>query len=238
MSSTGTDPHQPTALIIGASRGLGHAMAAEFVDRGWNVVGTVRDTTARTPLHALADHADGRVTIEHLDINDPGHLPPLYERLAQRRLDVLFVNAGTTNNEQRPIGAVAAADFIDVMVTNALSPMRVIEALEDLVSPTGLIGAMSSGQGSITNNTAGGREVYRGSKAALNMFMKSFAARQGETQRTFVLMAPGWIRTALGGPDAPFTIEESVPLLVDVLLSKLGTPGLAYLDRFGQTVPW
>ncbi|MEU6554387.1 SDR family NAD(P)-dependent oxidoreductase [Streptomyces sp. NPDC046915] len=238
MSSTGTEQHPPTALIIGASRGLGHAMAAEFLDRGWNVVGTVRGTTARTPLHDLADHADGRVTIEHLDINDPGRLPLLHERLAQRRLDVLFVNAGTTNNEQTPIGAVATADFIDVMVTNALSPMRVIEALEDLVSPAGLIGVMSSGQGSITNNTTGGREVYRGSKAALNMFLRSFAARQSETQRAFVLMAPGWIRTALGGPDAPFTIDETVPMLVDVLISRLDTPGLAYLDRFGRTVPW
>jgi len=70
------------------------------------------------------------------------------------------------------------------------------------------------------------------------MFMRSFAARQAETQRAFALLAPGWIRTALGGPDALFTVEESVPLLVDVLLSKLGAPGLAYLDRSGQTVPW
>ncbi|MEU8718519.1 SDR family NAD(P)-dependent oxidoreductase [Streptomyces sp. NPDC048663] len=238
MSSPSTEQHPPAALIVGASRGLGHAMAAEFFGRGWNVVGTARDTTARTPLHDLADRADGWVTIEHLDINDPSHLPLLHERLAHRRLDVLFVNAGTTNNEQTPIGGVATADFIDVMVTNALSPMRVIEALEDLVSPAGLIGAMSSGQGSITNNATGGREVYRGSKAALNMFLRSFAARQGETRRAFVLMAPGWIRTALGGPDAPYTIEETVPLLVDVLLSRLGSPGLAYLDRFGQTVPW
>ncbi|MFI0908156.1 SDR family NAD(P)-dependent oxidoreductase [Streptomyces sioyaensis] len=238
MSSTVTGPHTPTALIIGASRGLGHAMAAEFLDRGWSVIGTVRDTAARTPLHDLADQADGHVTIEHLDINEPDHLAPLHERLAHRRLDLLFVNAGTTNNEQTPIGAVPTADFVEVMITNALSPMRVIEALEDLVSPTGLIGAMSSGQGSITNNTSAGREVYRGSKAALNMFMRSFAIRQAELQRAVVLMAPGWIRTALGGPDAPFSIEESVPLLVDVLLSKLGTPGLAYLDRSGQTVPW
>ncbi|CAL9419863.1 SDR family NAD(P)-dependent oxidoreductase [Streptomyces sp. ICN988] len=238
MPSTGAYQHTPTALIVGASRGLGHAMAAELFDRGWSVIATVRDTTTRTPLHDLADRSDGRVSVEHLDINEPGHLAPLHERLAHRQLDLLFVNAGTTNNEQTPIGAVPTSDFVQVMITNALSPMRVIEALEDLVSPTGLIGAMSSGQGSITNNTTAGREVYRGSKAALNMFMRSFANRQSETQRAFALLAPGWIRTALGGPDAPFTVDESVPLLVDVLLAKLGTPGLAYLDRSGQTVPW
>lgn len=238
MPSTGADRHTPTALIVGASRGLGHAMAAELLDRGWSVIGTVRDTTTRTPLDDLADRSGGRVSVEHLDINEPDHLAPLRERLAHRQLDLLFVNAGTTNNEQTPIGAVPASDFVQVMITNALSPMRVIEALEDLVSPTGLIGAMSSGQGSITNNTTAGREVYRGSKAALNMFMRSFATRQSGTQRTFALLAPGWIRTALGGPDAPFTVEESAPLLVDVLLSKLGIPGLAYLDRSGRTVPW
>ncbi|MFD8163087.1 SDR family oxidoreductase [Streptomyces malaysiensis] len=238
MSSNVIGQHTPTALIVGASRGLGHAMAAEFLDRGWNVIGTVRDTSVRTPLHDLADRAEGRVIIEHLDINEPDHLAPLHERLAERRLDLFFVNVGTTNSERIPIGKVATDDFVEVMITNALSPMRVIEALEDLVSATGLIGVMSSGQGSITNNTTAGREVYRGSKAALNMFMRSFAVRQAETRRGFVLLAPGWIRTALGGPDAPFTVEESVPLLVNILLSKLGTPGLAYLDRSGQTVPW
>ncbi|WIY03469.1 SDR family oxidoreductase [Amycolatopsis mongoliensis] len=227
-----------TALIIGASRGLGHAIATELSDRGWHVIGTVRDPDARTPLHDLADVSDGRVEVEHLDITEPDQLPPLRARLAGRRLDLLFVNAGTTNNPGTPIGEVSSADFVDVMVTNALSPMRVIEALQDLVPTDGLIGAMSSGQGSITNNTAGSREVYRGSKAALNMFMRSFAARQAETGRALVLVAPGWIRTALGGPDAPFTMAETVPKVVDVLLAKRGRPGLEFLDREGKTVPW
>ena len=70
------------------------------------------------------------------------------------------------------------------------------------------------------------------------MFMRSFAARQSGTRRAMVLMAPGWIRTELGGPDAPLSIEETVPSLVGVLLSKRGTPGLQYLDRHGRTVPW
>jgi NAD(P)-dependent dehydrogenase (short-subunit alcohol dehydrogenase family) len=231
-----TDIRTPTALIVGASRGLGHAIAAELLDREWEVIGTVREAAARTPLHDLADRSAGRLRIEALDINELAQLTALRERLANRRLDVLFVNAGTTNNHETPIGAVPTADFVDVMVTNALSPMRVIEALDDLVPSTGLIGAMSSGQGSITNNTSGSREVYRGSKAALNMFMRGYAARQ--IDRALVLIAPGWIRTGLGGSEAPFTIEETVPQIVDVLLSRLGKPGLQYLDRFGNTVPW
>lgn len=237
MSVVPIDPAAPTILIVGASRGLGHAMAAEFLKKGWRVVGTVRGT-ARTLLHDLADEAPGRLDIEHLDINDPVQLASLRERLSGRVLDMLFVNSGITNDPRMPIGEVPTSDFVDVMVTNALSPMRVIEALQHLVAPGGLIGAMSSGQGSIANNTVGLREVYRCSKAALNMSMKSFSVRQADTGRAFVLMAPGWVRTALGGPDARLTIEESVPSLVNVLIEKRGRPGLEYLDYLGRTVPW
>ena len=237
MSVVPIDPAAPTILIVGASRGLGHAMAAEFLKKGWRVVGTVRGT-ARTLLHDLADEAPGRLDIEHLDINDPVQLASLRERLSGRVLDMLFVNAGITNDPRTPIGEVPTGDFVDVMVTNALSPMRVIEVLQHLVAPGGLIGAMSSGQGSIANNTVGLREVYRSSKAALNMSMKSFSVRQADTGRAFVLMAPGWVQTALGGPDARLTIEESVPSLVNVLIEKRGRPGLEYLDYLGRTVPW
>jgi NAD(P)-dependent dehydrogenase (short-subunit alcohol dehydrogenase family) len=133
---------------------------------------------------------------------------------------------------------VTTDEFVRVMITNALSPMRVIEILEQCVPATGMIGVMSSGQGSIANNESGIRELYRGSKAALNMFMRSFAARYSRTSRAMVVMAPGWVRTALGGPDARLSIEESVPNLVNVLLSKQGTPATEYLDYLGRTVPW
>lgn len=228
----------PTIVIVGASRGLGHAMAAEFLTRGWNVVGTVRDTTARTPLHDLADEHPDRVDVETLDINDEARLDAFHDGLRDRTFEMLFVTAGTTNNEKTPIGRVLVDDFTTVMVTNALSPIRVVKTLSDVVSPTGLIGVMTSGQGSITNNTTALREVYRGSKAALNMFLRCVAVRQADTGRAFVLLAPGWVRTDLGGADATYTIEETAPLLVDVLLDKQSRPGLEYLDRFGQTAPW
>ena len=202
------------------------------------MIGTVRDPAAPTPLRALAERSEGHVTVEQLDVNNDQQLTRLRQRLDDRTLDILFVNAGTTSNEHTPIGAVSRTDFVDVMFTNALSPMRVIEALDDIVAPAGLIGAMSSGQGSITNNTTGLRELYRASKAALNMLMRSFAARQSETSRSLILMAPGWIRTDLGGADAPYTIEENVPKIVDVLLAKIDRPGLEYLDFRGATVPW
>ena len=234
QSNSGTD----TILIVGASRGLGHAMAAEYLKRGWNVIGTVRGGGARTRLHDLADEFAGRVEIEVVDICEPLQVTALRDRLSGRVLETLFVNAGVTNDERETIAEVTTEEFVRVMVTNALSPMRVVETLQDLVPSTGLIGVMSSGQGSIANNETGLREVYRGSKAALNMFMRSFAARHAAGPRAMVVMAPGWVRTDMGGPHARLSIEDSVPSLVDVLLSKLGRPGLEYLDYLGNTVPW
>ena len=228
----------PTILLIAASRGLGLAMAEEFLKKGWNVVGTVRAGSAPTKLHELAHRYKGRLEIETLDICDQEQVTALQQRLSGRAFEMLFVNAGVTNNPTETIGEVTTEEFVRLMITNALSPMRVIEALQDLVTADGLIGIMSSGQGSVANNINGMREVYRGSKAALNQFMRSYAARHAESARAMVLMAPGWVRTEMGGPDGRLSIEESVPNLVDVLLKKQGNPGLEYLDYSGRTVPW
>jgi NAD(P)-dependent dehydrogenase (short-subunit alcohol dehydrogenase family) len=238
MLSTTSRDTAGTILLVGASRGLGLAMAAEFLKKGWNVVGTVRGS-ARTKLHDLAGEYEGRVEIESLDITEPDQIATLHDHLSDRSFDILFVNAGTANyNEDKIIADVSTEEFVRVMVTNAVSPMRVVERLQDLVPADGLIGIMSSGQGSVSNNEKGGHEVYRDSKAALNMNMRSYAARHAGEPRALVLMAPGWIRTALGGPNAPVSVEEAIPKVVDVLLSQRGKPGLRYLDREGHTVPW
>lgn len=238
MSSSSSPSPRPVLLLVGASRGLGHAMAAEFVARGWDVVGTVRGPS-RTLLHDLAEAHPGRVAIESLDIRHLDEIAAVRARLAGRRFDMLFVNAGITNRDPtQTIAEISTEDFVEVMLTNALSPMRVVERFADLVAPHGLIGVMSSGQGSVANNESGQRELYRGSKAALNMFMRSFAARQAGSGRPLAVMAPGWVRTELGGPDGKLSIAESIPNLVSVLLAKQARPGLEYLDYLGRTVPW
>jgi NAD(P)-dependent dehydrogenase (short-subunit alcohol dehydrogenase family) len=226
-----------TVLLIGASRGLGFAMAAEYLRRGWRVIATARATSSGQ-LRRMAGNFDGALEVETVDITIPEQVAALRARLGARRIDVLFVNAGVKNDDRETIAEVSTEEFVRVMVTNSLSPMRTIEALQDLVQPTGTIGVMSSGQGSLTNNTNGKFEVYRGSKAALNMFMRSFAARHGSDTRTLLLMAPGWVRTDLGGPEARLSVEESIPNLLNTMEAHAGRPGLHYLDYLGKVVPW
>ena len=232
-----TAPAGQTALIIGASRGLGYALAAEYLARGWQVTATVRGA-GWTGLHDLARSSAGRLAVETVDITVPEQVAALHDRLAQATFDLLFVNAGVTNGPGETVADVSTDTFIRLMVTNALSPMRVIETLQDLVAPHGTIAVMSSGQGSIANNDRGGFEVYRASKAALNQLMRSFAARHAGDPRTLLLMAPGWVQTDLGGPGAPLTIGQSIPGVVDTIEAQAAQGGLQYLDYQGQTVRW
>ena len=222
-------------LLIGASRGLGFALAEEYLKRGWQVVATERVRTASN-LSNLLGASDGRLEIKTVDINYPDQVATLRARLASRKFDMLFVNAGIGIREM--IADVSTDEFIRMMVTNALSPMRIVESMQDLVLPNGTIGIMSSGQGSITNNENGHYDVYRGSKAALNMFMRSFAARHAHDLRALLLLAPGWVRTDMGGPEARLSIEESIPNLANTIDAQAGKAGLQYLDYLGRKVPW
>jgi NAD(P)-dependent dehydrogenase (short-subunit alcohol dehydrogenase family) len=225
-----------TVLIIGASRGLGLAMAAEYVARGWAVTATVRGT-GRTALHDLAESAGGRLTVEeNVDITAPGQVAALRDRVSGMSFGLLLVNAGITNGDV-PIFDVSTETFTRVMVTNALGPVRVVAEFKDAVTRDGTIAVMSSRQGSITLNN-GGNEVYRASKSALNQLIRSLVGRRPDDPRTFLLISPGHVKTRLGGASAPLTIDESVPKVIDVIARHAGRGGLHFLDYLDQAVPW
>lgn len=224
-----------SAVIIGASRGLGLAIVQELLERGWHVVGTVRQEAGL--LQALEDKFPGRLEIEHVDIAKPDEISTLKSRLKRRSFDLLFVNAGVANARHETIDEVSTEEFERVLITNALSPLRVVEQLGDNVRPGGTIGVMSSGLGSVADNERGGFEVYRASKAALNTLMRSYASRKGQ-EHALLLLAPGWIKTDMGGGDATFTVEETIHDIVDTITGQEGKTGLRYLDRFGKAVRW
>ena len=228
---------KPTALIIGASRGLGLGLSREYLRRGWNVVATVRSGSGQTALHQLKKASDA-LEIEFVDITKPDEVDELCARCRNRSFDLLFVNAGVTNDPQETIGQVSTEEFVRVMVTNALSPMRIVERMVEYVRPDGMVAVMSSELGSIADNTSGGWEVYRGSKAALNTLMRCLVARRAGDSRTFYVVAPGWVRTDMGGSEALLDIETSIPGVVEALESRRGMHGLVFANYRNEILPW
>jgi NAD(P)-dependent dehydrogenase (short-subunit alcohol dehydrogenase family) len=226
-----------TVLIIGASRGLGLALAREWLQRNWNVIATAR-ASGTHDLQKLPETSSCRLTLEQLDMNDVDAIAALKRRLSGLELDLLFVNAAVANGPGDRVDKVSTEEFIRIMATNALSPMRVVETLGTLVRPGGTIGVMSSSLGSVALNQTGGWEVYRASKAALNTLMRSYAARHAEGGRSLALVDPGWVRTDMGGDGAPLGIQESIPGVVDALAARHGQPGLRFFNYKGETVPW
>jgi NAD(P)-dependent dehydrogenase (short-subunit alcohol dehydrogenase family) len=222
-------------LVVGASRGLGLALAEEYCGRGWHVIATSRSKSAG--LASLLERYPESLELETVDIVDLASVRTLRTRLEGRKLNTLFVNAGIAKANVLTTVQVEEKDFLDMMLTNALSPMRVIEVFRDIVAENGVMAAMSSEIGSITNSF-GFWELYSSSKAALNMLMKAFSTRHPDDSRALLLVAPGWVRTEMGGPEATFEISESIPLVVDVVERNAGVPGLRYTDRFGEILPW
>lgn len=228
----------PTALIVGASRGLGRGLVEAHLGRGWDVIATVRKADA------LSDIRDDRLTVEALDVTDWDGVDRLHERLAGRTLDLLFLNAAI-QNEIVPIGEEDPEGFGDMMRTNVLAPLRIADLFADRVTADGTIAAMSSNLGSIgllMANTGGGLEkggydTYRISKVALNMGLASIGRRRADG-RTYLLVHPGWVRTAMGGAAASLSVEESARGILDMLAARRGAGGVHYVDFQNDTLPW
>jgi NAD(P)-dependent dehydrogenase (short-subunit alcohol dehydrogenase family) len=232
-----TEQQERTVLLLGASRGIGLGLVTEYLARGWRVIATQRSLTVAPALCELAADADGALTILSADIDRPDDIAALARRLEGITLDLLFVVAGVSDDPNQTIGHISTDEFTRVMVTNALSPLRAIERLAEHVRADGSIAVMSSALGSVAGNTTGGYETYRASKAALNMLMRSYVARAGGNRSLLALM-PGWVKTDMGGPDAPVEVKDSTAGLADTIEKHAGQPGLVFVDYQDNQIAW
>jgi NAD(P)-dependent dehydrogenase (short-subunit alcohol dehydrogenase family) len=227
------------ALVVGASRGLGLGLAAELKSRGWNGVATVRDQAGEDRVKALSAKPGGETRVEHLDINDDAGIAAMRRRLDDTIFDLVFVNAGIAPPEGHDAATASREEAANIFLTNAVAPIRLAHAFVDRVRDgPGIVAFMSSGLGSVADKTDSYSDLYSASKAALNSLSRSFAASLGKRRITVLAVAPGWVRTDMGGPDAPLSVEESVHGIVDVLESRAGAGRHGFVDYQGREVAW
>ena len=221
-----------TALIVGASRGIGLGLARELLDRGWQVTGTARDPDAALPL------AEAGATVVLVDVSDPDAPAVLRADLGAETLDVLLLNAGVTGPAHQSADRVTADELGALFLVNAAAPVRLARALLDRVRPGGVVAFTSSRMGSVSDNSTGDMELYRASKAALNSFVRGFAATSGRDDVAVLVLHPGWVQTRMGGPDAPLDVATSTRGLADVIERHRGTGRHAFVDHTGAELPW
>ena len=226
-----------SVLILGASRGIGLGLVREYLARGWRVIATERQGGADSSLARLAETAPGALRVETVDVNDRAGIARLAKQIDGIFLDLLFVVAGVSDDPAQTIAQISSEDFMKLMVTNALSPLRAIEDLAHLVKADGSIAVLSSALGSISANTDGGYEAYRASKAALNMLLRSYAARVKDGRSLLALM-PGWVKTDMGGPDAQVEVADSAAGLATTIAKHERQPALVFVDYQDKAIAW
>lgn len=222
-----------SALIIGASRGLGLGLVRELLQRGWDVTASVRDAAQPGDLAGLP------VRVESLLLDDIHSQDRLAETLAGSPYDLVFINAGIYGPAHQSAIDASLAEVGQLFMVNAVAPLRLAERLLPRIDgERGVLAFMTSELGSVAGNESGGMALYRASKAALNSLTRSFVAELGETGLTVLNLHPGWVRTDMGGEAAPLDVQTSVKGLVDQVESHAGRGGQFYLDYQGTTIDW
>ena len=227
------------ALVVGASRGIGLGLVLELARRGWTVTGTARDLDKAPELAALAAGSDGQVRTALVDIANAASAGALRDGLGNQVFDLILINAGVGGPHDKTTRSVSDDEFTRLFVTNALAPVRLAELLVRSATPqTGVIGFTTSLLGSVEGASAGGFDLYRGSKAALNSMTRSFAARHKDKGLAVLSLHPGWVKTDMGGPDAPVSVDDSTRGLVDVVERARADRQDGYFDYTGATLAW
>ena len=222
----------PTVLITGANRGVGLALAREFLSNGCDVIGTAREPDKADELKAAG------AKVMQLDVTDPNSIAALKAGLGDTPLDYLINNAGIASREG--LGDLDYGEFEHVLRVNTIAPLRVIEALTDNVAAgeKKVIANLTSKMGSIEVTDAPSALIYRTSKAALNMALRAGARTLAGQGISVLTLHPGWVKTDMGGPNALVSAEESAAGLYKVITGTAPATELRFFDYEGNVLPW
>ena len=197
-----------STLIVGASRGIGAALATRALDKGHTVTTTVRS----------GDALAGARTV-HMDVADDGSVRRAAGEV-EGPFDLLIHNAGINPVEGQRLGAVDVDVWRETFEVNVLGALRVAEAFRPHLREGSVAAFVSSQLGSMSLGGGVGYPAYNASKAALNKLCQDLAAAWKPDGITVLALHPGWVRTDMGGPNAAISAEESAGGILHVVASK------------------
>lgn len=215
-----------TVVITGTSRGIGLATAKKFLQGGYRVIGT--STSGDSPIK------DSNFTSGRLDLTSDSSIKKFVEKVKEltTNVDVLINNAGILlddDEEEVDIGKLEGT-----LKVNLLGPIKVTQTLLPLINSGGQIINISSMMGSLAQASSDS-PAYRISKTALNMFTRVLAARLKEKDITVSSVHPGWVRTDMGGEEAPKKPEAAAEDIFKLATNPHET-GLFWSE--GEAYPW
>ena len=230
-----------TTLITGANRGIGLEFARQYLSDGWRVIACSRYPDKSDALINLASKFPGLITIHGLNVTDHAQIDRLAQELADVAIDLLINNAGVY--PESDIGGSGAAkydEWIQAFQINTMGPLKIAEAFANSVarSKHKTIVTISSKMGSIADNTSGGSYLYRSTKAAVNMVVKSLSIDLKQRGVVAVVLNPGWVKTDMGGPNAMISVGESVTGMRNVIGRLTMTDTGKFINYDGQDIPW
>jgi len=234
----------PTSLITGASRGLGCEFTRQYAADGWDVIATCRTPDTASTLIEVAIGANGRVTIEEMDVTDFSQVDAVAQRLAGKPIDVLINNAGIVlaDFEHQSVGSMDFDGWLDLLRTNTLAPVKVTEAFLENVTASDQkkIVGISSTVGSMQEMNFPAYYPYATSKAALNKAMRLMAEQFGEQGIIVANLCPGHAKTDMGMMAEGATVEviDSVSgmrrVIADLTIDRTGS----FTRYNGEAIAW
>ncbi len=225
-------------LIAGASRGIGLGLARVALDAGWDVHAVVRSLARSSELQALAEQAGARLQVIECDLAEADAGQRIAAALGAQRLDCALFNAGVYGPTHQDPQRIDQQQLAELFLLNAIAPIRLARQLAERVNDGGVIAFMSSQMASLSLNLAASMPLYGASKAALNSLLRSWSSEQTSLPWSLLALHPGWVRTDMGGANAPLSVAQSASGLLQVIERQHGTPVCTFLDYQGEALPW